>query len=861
VLDWPIIVDEVSRDAVAAALVLPRPRVQLIVGVAGLGKSTLAANVVATLASAGVSVLQVIALKELSGLPLAAMAPALATVGGEPSDAVGQRLQHLFDVVAANPAGFLLMVDDAPLLDDVSASLLNQLIRTTGVRCIMTARTENTLPDPIVRLHSEGLVATTHLRGLSASSASTIAERAFGRSVEPHSLRRLVTVADGNPLFLRELVLGAIERHAVTESARGLEIDQTVLPRRLQEGIESHFESLDGEQRRVLELVAVAEPWPSEMLAEPTTVRALLELGLIRQAPAGEIYLAHPLFGEALLAAMSTDTLDDRRTDAASRFTADFDDGLRFKVAALLAETRSPPSADELAWAARYAYALTDHALAVRLADTSLAQRVTFSALLVRAAALSAINDPGAEIAFVDATAAAVTDGEKVLVAMESSVHTAIHLHEPRRAIEHELELLPSVSEPSARALLGADIGRWRLMVGEAPADAPATSQVDSSDSLLALNAVTYEVMFLAQAGQFAEALAAISRARPLSQEARLTFPSAPDLLSLFEFRAVLYEHGLAEGRKYAERHRRDLFSDAVGMWSYALASIALHSGDVTGALGLATQAVEQLRWRDFSGLLDTAQALRATAAAQLGQRDAARELLATSPTGDVKEMLQRAEAEAWLLVADDDRAGAAARVAEAGALAITMHANALAAPTLYVAVRIGQAASVIEIFQQVATSGEGEFIAAAYAHARASADLDAEALLRVAPRLAAIELFAGAVDAAAEAAWLFRSAGKRENERKATLMIARWSAGLSGYRNYGFSRRAGELTEREWSVAEAAAGRQRSKEIAARLGVSVRTVDNHLNNIYRKLGVANRDELRDEIEGMLAEDAGRAAS
>jgi DNA-binding CsgD family transcriptional regulator len=856
VLDWPIIVDEVSRDAVAAALQLPSPRVQLIVGAAGLGKSTLATSVVGAVASTDAVVLQVIALKELSGLPLAAMAPALATVGGEPSDDVGHRLQYLFDVVAANPSGHLLMVDDAPLLDDVSASLLNQLIRTTGVRCIMTARAENTLPDPIVRLHSEGLVETTHLRGLSASSASTIAERAFGRRVEPHSLRRLVRVADGNPLFLRELVLGAIERRAVTESALGLEIDQSVLPRLLQEGIESHFESLDPDQRRVVELIAVAEPWPSEMLGEPGAVRALADLGLIRQTPAGEIYLAHPLFGEALLVAMSTEALDERRTDAASRFTADSDNALRFKVAALLAETASPPSAAELAWAARYAHALTDHALAVRLADTSLGQRITFPALLVRAAALSAMNDRRAETALAEAAAAAVTDGEKVLAGMEASVHTAIHLHEPHRAIERELALLQSVSEPSARALLGADIGRWRLMVGEAPLVEPSHIRADPSDSLLALNAVTYEVMFLAQTGQFAQALAAISRARPLAQEARLTFPSAPDLLNLFEFRAVVSEHGLGDGRLFAERHRRDLFSDAVGMWSYALASIALHSGDVSTALGLATQAVEQLRWRDFSGLLDTARALRATAAAQLGQREPVLELLSTVPTGDVKEMLQRAEAEAWLLVESNDRAGAAVRVAEAGALAITMHANALAAPTLYVAVRIGQAASVIDTFQQIAAVAEGEFISAMRAHAQASADLDADALLRVVPRLAAIDLFAGAVDAAAEAAWLFRSAGKRESERKATLMIARWSGGLSGYRNYGFARRAGELTEREWSVAEAAASRQRSKEIATRLGLSVRTVDNHLNNVYRKLGVANRDELRDEIEDMLAADS-----
>jgi DNA-binding CsgD family transcriptional regulator len=56
-------------------------------------------------------------------------------------------------------------------------------------------------------------------------------------------------------------------------------------------------------------------------------------------------------------------------------------------------------------------------------------------------------------------------------------------------------------------------------------------------------------------------------------------------------------------------------------------------------------------------------------------------------------------------------------------------------------------------------------------------------------------------------------------------------------------------LTEREWEVARAAAGRLRSAEIAAELGLSVRTVDNHLTRIYRKLGVGNRLDLAEALD------------
>ncbi len=51
-------------------------------------------------------------------------------------------------------------------------------------------------------------------------------------------------------------------------------------------------------------------------------------------------------------------------------------------------------------------------------------------------------------------------------------------------------------------------------------------------------------------------------------------------------------------------------------------------------------------------------------------------------------------------------------------------------------------------------------------------------------------------------------------------------------------------LTDRQLQVARMAAARLRSKEIASRLDLSVRTVDNVLGQVYRALGVSSRDEL-----------------
>jgi DNA-binding NarL/FixJ family response regulator len=51
-------------------------------------------------------------------------------------------------------------------------------------------------------------------------------------------------------------------------------------------------------------------------------------------------------------------------------------------------------------------------------------------------------------------------------------------------------------------------------------------------------------------------------------------------------------------------------------------------------------------------------------------------------------------------------------------------------------------------------------------------------------------------------------------------------------------------LTTREREVAELVAGGLTNKEVAARLFVSVRTVEATLSKVYAKLGVRSRTEL-----------------
>jgi PAS domain S-box-containing protein len=55
---------------------------------------------------------------------------------------------------------------------------------------------------------------------------------------------------------------------------------------------------------------------------------------------------------------------------------------------------------------------------------------------------------------------------------------------------------------------------------------------------------------------------------------------------------------------------------------------------------------------------------------------------------------------------------------------------------------------------------------------------------------------------------------------------------------------RAEKLTDREIEISTLTVDGKTSPEIATILGISVRTVESHRSNVYRKLGINSRDEL-----------------
>jgi DNA-binding CsgD family transcriptional regulator len=96
----------------------------------------------------------------------------------------------------------------------------------------------------------------------------------------------------------------------------------------------------------------------------------------------------------------------------------------------------------------------------------------------------------------------------------------------------------------------------------------------------------------------------------------------------------------------------------------------------------------------------------------------------------------------------------------------------------------------------------------------------------------------------------LLVAAGARDRARQLWHRADRLAAATEGARTPLLDLRRGgaELTPREREVAQMAAAGASSSIIAQRLELSRRTVENHLQRSYEKLGLHGRDELAEVL-------------
>jgi DNA-binding CsgD family transcriptional regulator len=239
---------------------------------------------------------------------------------------------------------------------------------------------------------------------------------------------------------------------------------------------------------------------------------------------------------------------------------------------------------------------------------------------------------------------------------------------------------------------------------------------------------------------------------------------------------------------------------------------------------------------------------LLATACAWLGDRDAALaavgelDRLPTHPFVQSEHDLGRA----WTLAVCGDLPGARRVLHEAAELARASGYLSTEALLLHEVVRLGDPATVVDRLATLAAECEGTLVDAYAAHAAASIGGRAESLVDVVDHFKSMGALLLAAEAATEAAQAFQDAGDRRAAAAQSVRAAGLAAQCEGARTPGLTVRVivVPLTPRERDIATLAAGGASSKEIADRLYLSVRTVNNHLQSAYSKLGISGRREL-----------------
>ena len=832
---WAIVDRRRERGAIDDALRDPGS-VVLLLGEVGVGTSTLARAV----ATSWRQQTTIIALPELAEVPLAALA---AVIPGLGRAVVDDRFGLAVEALSADADDRLVVVEDASQLDALSAAVIHQVVRVARVRAILAAHPGESLPAPLERLRQEGAATVVGVAPFDVQGVEDLIRAAMGVAPDPGTLAALYRTSGGNPLFVRTLVENASALGAVRLGAAGVSIDADAVPHSLVELVAASLDRLDASSLSMLTRLVHAAPIPLERVDDPDILALLVRQRLLR-VDGDVVRVAHPMLREALLARIPPSRHRLHIQEAASLLMPDGDDQERIRRVTLHVEADLALDAGELADGAELANALQDHRLAARLGALA-AERGDARGVLARAVALSGLGeDDAAEQAFDEARTLARDPVAVMRTASRAAHHAALRRGDPGRAIALTEIALTHLQPGSPEAgVLEAEIVKWRAMAGGSLELAQRSADDGASAPPLAQLMIT--AMVHTMAGRLEEARSAIDSARPRAREVRVDEPFADVLLDLDEYLVLVFGGELAAAQAFAASRADPASPHTLGLWSFVLALQHQQLGRLSLARDAAERAVRSLRWFDFTGLVGPAQALLATVCARMGEVARAESILAAIDPAffaDVKVVLQAAEARSWLLFARGRSEVAARTVADAAVLGVERGHPALAALTAFVAVVQGSSGHVTDVLERVASASDAGLLDLHARHARAASDRDAPALDLIALAYQAVAHPLGAALAATTAAREWERVGRVEAARtsRRRLSVLGPIEGLPGD-----SARADNLTPRELEVAIAAAERELSREIADRLGVSVRTVDHQLGSVYRKLGVSSRRDLR----------------
>lgn len=749
-----------------------------------------------------------------------------------------------------------LAVDDAHLLDDVSATLLLQLAVDRVCPMVVTVRSGAPTPDAVTALWKDGLLERLEVSPLSLPETTALLEHVLGGRIQSTTARRLFAVTAGNVLWLRHLIHG--ERAAGRlrlEEAIWHWWGQPELNPALTALINADIGALPRSIRSVLEALALGEPLSIDvlgMLVEQADLEEAADRHLVNvRLDVGQwiARLAHPLYGEAVRAQVSAPRARRLRGQLVRALRASGATGNDVRVAVLALDSDLPPDPDLLLTAATQASLLTDMELTERLVVEALAHGGGFEAHLLHGFTLGYVFRPAeAEREFAQAALVAHTDAQRLRVAQARATNLGLVVGQPDEA--HAILAAADSCTGADLELLG--IRSFFAVCGNHLDDAvgQARRALDNPDvsapcrcyAAWALSAVAALRGWNEEASKIAERGASAMLRRPETTMLRMN-------LAWWE----ILGHGLAGNPQRVRQSIDHLAGSMSGRFGTIIQpNLEGWHALVTGRIAAAVSLLSEFRpyfpghGGGWTSLLELRLVIaRGMAGDAAGAREAfERAKIARHPALGVVEP-QFGLASAWLAAAEGATSEATRHARRTAKLAADSGQLAIEVLARHAAVTFGdrgQARRLSELARRV----PGPRASVAAAHATAWDEHDEMGLLAAADRFEDAGLLLAAAEAAAQA----ESLARRRLEPKTTAVAAARTAALlgacEGARTPALrsAERPLPISDRQREVAAMAAAQLSNRDIAERLGVSIRTVEGHVYHACVKLGVPNRAAL-----------------
>jgi DNA-binding CsgD family transcriptional regulator len=868
-LQWPLVGRDAELAEVQAVMATGGAGV-LLIGPAGVGKTRLATEALALADLQGWRQAIVRANRSAATIPFGAFAP-LLPVGEVQAEGRVDALRMAADTVASagGDRRIMVVVDDAQELDDASEALLQLLVLHPNVFLVVTVRTDDRpIPEALTALWKDGVLTRLDIGAISPDDAAELVPRALGGPVDGVTVRMLWTTSGGNVLFLRELVVGALAAGALRESNGMWTLVGKLSPStRLGEVVGLRIGALDDDARRAMEVVSIAEPVgldELDALGATGAVDLLERRGLVEVVAEGarhQVRSAHPLYGEVVRAAVPVRRRQEIYRSLAEHFEAHGarrrEDMLRVALWRLDGGGGEPGVLLEGAHQARFAF---DFELAERLARAAHAQSPSAETAHVLGETLDMLGrHEDAELVLVEGEGFPAGERTRTMLALARSSNLFRGLG---RAAESEALLdrtLAVVAVPELTAELHAQQAVHLVFEGRHAEVVEITDPLlDQVGSRAYVHGALPAAVARALAGRTKEAIEIADRAFAARVELGDQVQMAgPGIYVVARALALLEAGRLRESEDTArlgydtaaERQLRD----GQAWFGVILGRIALHTGRVATAGRWFREAALVFDDLDHPGAR-WAHAGLAHALALSGDLDGADAALADlDAAGPTPVRLMDPEidrARAGVLAQRGEYTLARDVLRRGAALAAEHGSAALEATALHDLVRLGHDDDARARLHELAALVDGEFMPARVLHAEALATHDGDRFEAAADAFEALGADLYAAEAAAGAARAFVRSGLPRRVAETTNRAEQLAGQCEGARTPALAVgiETTPLTRREREVAELAARNLSSKDIAEKLFVSVRTVENHLQRAYEKLGVRSRVELADVL-------------